>query len=57
MKSGKTAESVAKHGYDAMMEGKLVTVNELQLSILTQWIIPLLPRRMVLKMIEKMQSK
>lgn len=56
-KSGKTPASVAKHGYDAMMDGKLVTVNEWQLSILTQWVIPFLPRRMVLKMIEKMQSK
>ena len=57
VKSGRSAESVAKHGYDAMMAGKLVTVNELQLSILTQWIIPLLPRRMAMKMIEKMQTK
>jgi len=57
VKSGATAESVAKHGYDAMMAGKLVTVNETQLSILTQWIVPLLPRRMALKMVEKMQTK
>ncbi|MCF2871764.1 SDR family NAD(P)-dependent oxidoreductase [Octadecabacter sp. G9-8] len=57
VKSGKTPQSVAKHGYDAMVAGKLVTVNETQLGILTQWIIPFLPRRMVLNMIEKMQSK
>ena len=57
VKDGATAASVAKHGYDAMMAGKLVTVNETRLSILTQWIIPLLPRRSVLKMVEKMQSK
>ena len=54
---GATAASVAKHGYDAMMKGKLVTVNQLSLSILTQWIVPLLPRRMALKMVDKMQSK
>jgi hypothetical protein len=34
-----------------------VTVNERQLSVLTQWFIPLLPRRAVLKMVQKMQSK
>ncbi len=56
-KSGATAASVAKHGYDAMMAGKLVTVNETKISILTQWVIPLLPRRTVLKMVEQMQSK
>lgn len=57
VKSGKTPQSVAKHGYDAMIAGKLVTVNERQLSVLTQWFIPLLPRRAVLKMVQKMQSK
>lgn len=58
MKSrGATAESVAKVGYDAMMEGKLVTFNQRSLSFMLQWIVPFLPRRMVLKMIDKMQSK
>lgn len=57
VKNGTSPQSVAKHGYDAMIAGKLVTVNERQLSILTQWVIPLLPRRTVLKMVEKMQSK
>lgn len=55
--SGATAESVAKHGYDAMMAGKLVTINEKRLSIMLGWIVPLLPRRAVLKMVEKMQTK
>lgn len=57
VKSGQSAESVAKHGYDAMMAGKLVTVNEARLGFLTQWVIPLMPRRMAMKIIEKMQSK
>lgn len=56
-KSGATADSVAKHGYDAMMAGKLVTVNERGLSFLSNWIVPLLPRRMALNMVERMQSK
>ena len=54
---GSTPSDVAKHGYDAMMRGKLVTVNEFRLSILVNWIVPLLPRRIVLKLIAKMQTK
>ena len=54
---GESPADVAKHGYDAMMDGKLVTVNEFGLGMLVNWIIPLLPRRAVLKMIDKMQSK
>lgn len=57
VKDGATAASVAKQGYDAMMGGVLVTLNEKRLSFLTGWIIPFLPRRAVLKMVEKMQTK
>lgn len=53
---GRTAESAAKHGYDAMMRGDLVTVNERRLSFLTGWVVPLMGRRRVLKMVERMQS-
>ncbi|WP_298860997.1 SDR family oxidoreductase [uncultured Sulfitobacter sp.] len=54
---GKTPRSVAKYGYDAMSRGELVAINEKQLDFMVNWIIPLLPRRAVLKMIERMQSK
>lgn len=54
---GKSAASAAKHGYDAMMRGDLVTVNEFGLGVMVNWLIPLLPRRMVLGMVEKMQAK
>lgn len=54
---GASAESVAEIGYDAMMAKKLVVINEWGLSFLLQWIIPLLPRRMVLKMADNMQAK
>ncbi|WP_371155137.1 SDR family NAD(P)-dependent oxidoreductase [Jannaschia sp. 2305UL9-9] len=56
-KSGKTPESVAKVGYDAMMDGKLVVVNEPLLSVLTGWVVPLLPRRSVLRLVRGMQTK
>ena len=51
-----TPASCAKHGYDAMMNGELVTVNEGRLSFLVNWIVPLLPRRRSLKMVADMQS-
>ncbi|MCX7558892.1 SDR family oxidoreductase [Sulfitobacter sp. F26204] len=54
---GKSPASVAEHGYDAMMAGKLVTVNEPLLGFAVNWLIPLLPRRVVLAMVEKMQAK
>ena len=56
-RSGKDAASVARVGYDAMMAGKLLVVNEWPLSLAVNWIIPLLPRRMVLSMVRKMQTK
>lgn len=54
---GAQAADVAKLGYDAMQAGKLMTINERKLNIMLNWIVPLLPRRMVLKTIQKNQSK
>ena len=54
---GASAESVARHGYDAMMKEKLVTVNDPKLKFAVDWIIPMLPRRQVLKMVKGMQTK
>ncbi|MCK0169124.1 SDR family oxidoreductase [Jannaschia sp. S6380] len=55
--AGRTPDTVAKVGYDAMMAGKLHVVNEPMLSLATNWVIPFLPRRMVMKMIRRMQTK
>ncbi|MCG8462979.1 MAG: SDR family oxidoreductase [Holophagales bacterium] len=49
--------SVAKIGYDAMMRGDLVEINERSLSFLLQWVVPFLPRKMVLKMSQKTMEK
>ena len=54
---GASPASVAKCGYDAMMNGQLIAINERQLSFLMKWIVPFLPYRRVLKMVESMQSK
>ncbi len=57
VKSGATARSVAKFGYDAMRRRELVAINDGRLSFMLNWIIPFLPRRTILKMTERMQSK
>ncbi len=54
---GATAASVAKIGYDAMLKGKLVVINEFGLGFMINWLMPFMPLRMKMKMIEKMQTK
>lgn len=46
---GATPQSVAKCGYKAMEKGRLVAINEARLSFLLNWIIPLMPRKLILK--------
>jgi short-subunit dehydrogenase len=52
-----SAESVAQCGYEAMMKGKLVKINERSLSFLLNWILPFLPRKTVLKMSQRSMKK
>ncbi|WP_375253909.1 SDR family NAD(P)-dependent oxidoreductase [Yoonia sp.] len=54
---GATPEAVAKFGYDAMDRGALRAINDGRLRFMLNWVIPLLPRRAMLKMIKKMQTK
>ena len=56
-KNAKSPASVAKVGYNAMKRGKLVAINELSLSFMLNWIIPFLPRRMVLRMSRRSMEK
>ncbi len=50
-------ESVAKCGYNAMMKGDLVKINEPLLSFMLNWIVPFLPRKILLKMSQKTMEK
>lgn len=52
-----SASSVAEHGYKAMLAGKLVTINEMGLNFQLNWIIPLLPRKLVLKLSRSFMEK
>ena len=53
----KSAESVAEFGYKAMMRGELVVFNETKLKLLLNWVVPLLPRKLVLKASRKAMEK
>ncbi len=48
-KNAKSAASVAKYGYEAMERGELVAINEAGVKFMLNWIVPLLPRKTVLK--------
>ncbi|MEM9483134.1 MAG: SDR family oxidoreductase [Cyanobacteria bacterium P01_F01_bin.116] len=50
-------ESVAQCGYDAMMKGELVKINEPSLSFMLNWVIPFLPRKTMLKMSQRSMEK
>ena len=56
-KNARTAESVAQRGYKAMERGELVAFNEGKLRVMLDWIVPLLPRKMVLKMSRQAMEK
>lgn len=48
-KPGASAESVAECGYEAMLKGKLVAINDPAISVVLNWVVPLLPRKLALK--------
>ena len=53
----KSASSVAQIGYRDMEDGKLVSFNEGILKFMLTWVIPLLPRKMVLKLSRQAMEK
>lgn len=53
----KSAESVAQCGYDAMLDGELVKINEKGLNFTLNWVVPFLPRKTVLKLSQQAMEK
>jgi short-subunit dehydrogenase len=51
-----TAESTAIKGYKGMEKGVLIVITENSLKFAINWLIPFVPRRLVLKMVEKIQK-
>ena len=56
-KGAPSAESVARVGYAAMQRGELVCFNERRLKFMLNWLVPLMPRKTVLKMSRKAMEK
>lgn len=56
-KNAASPAGVAKIGYRAMNKGKLIAFNDRKLRFLIYWILPFVPRRMMLKMSGKTMSK
>lgn len=56
-KTAANAHTVASVGYKAMQKGKLVAFDKASLSFMLQWLIPLFPRKMVLKMSRQAMEK
>ncbi|MEO0388473.1 MAG: SDR family oxidoreductase [Pseudomonadota bacterium] len=54
---GRTADAAAKIGYDAMERGQLSVINEGLLAFQLNWVLPLLPDRLKLKLVRRMQEK
>lgn len=56
-KNAKSAQSVAEYGYNAMQQGELVAFNEGKLKLAADWILPFMPRKMLLKASRKAMEK
>ena len=56
-KPGASAASVASCGYKAMLAGDLIKINEPSLNFMLNWVVPLLPRKLVLKISRKTMEK
>ncbi|MFQ6548717.1 SDR family NAD(P)-dependent oxidoreductase [Aestuariibius sp. 2305UL40-4] len=52
-----SAEEVARIGYDAMMKGELVVINDKKLRFMLDWLVPFLPRRKTLSMARDFAEK
>lgn len=55
-KGAATASSTAIKGYTAMEKGKLFVITDMKMKFLINFLLPIIPRRTVLKMLEKLQT-
>jgi short-subunit dehydrogenase len=51
-----TAESTARKGYVGMEKGKLIVITDRLMSFGLNWLVPLMPRKLVLKFVERLQT-
>ncbi|MBI1415860.1 MAG: SDR family NAD(P)-dependent oxidoreductase [Limimaricola sp.] len=55
--SAAPAGKVARIGYDAMLAGKPLVIDDWRMALALGWVLPFLPRRTVLGMVHRMQKK
>lgn len=51
-----SAEATAHYGYEAMLKGKLVAISDGKLKFMINWLLPFVPRKTVLSLVEKTQK-
>ncbi len=56
-KNAPSAESVAKVGYRAMERGKLIAINQWRLKAMIYWVLPFVPRGIMLRMSRQAMEK
>ena len=56
-KNAAASADVAAVGYNAMLQGKLIAINDWKLSFLLNWLLPFLPRRTVLRLSRRAMEK
>ncbi len=52
-----SARTVAEVGYEAMLKGKHIAIDDRRLGFMLNWIVPFLPRKMVLRMSRQSMEK
>jgi hypothetical protein len=53
---GADATGIAKDAYEAMLDGRLVTIRPRRMAFLLTWLAPLLPRRLLLRLVGRTQA-
>lgn len=51
-----SAKSTAEKGYNGLEKGKLIIITDVLMRFGVNWVIPLIPRSIVLRMVEKLQT-
>jgi short-subunit dehydrogenase len=57
VKNAAASYDVALLGYNAMLKGSLVKIDDFKLNFLLNWVLPFLPRKLVLKMSRERMEK
>ena len=57
VKEAASADEVARFGYEAMEKGKLLVINDARLRFMLNWLTPITPRKLLLKISRRFMEK